>query len=1182
MTEAEIQKLLAKLADGKRTVYLNDKERLALSSVLSRTVDENSDEGRITALQKELRLKESELNTARKDVRHLSENLDALYGSKSWKIAAPLRVVKDSLRKKDKRQARPKRKTKGRKNTLNKDRPSTTTPTTSIRQLTPQAPKPVNINAAVRYIPRDDKKMPETLPASLYAFYLPQFHPIAQNDEWWGEGFTEWTNVRPAMPLFEGHYQPHVPDPKGTLGYYDLRDTSEIMSKQIELARAYGVEGFCFYFYWFAGERLLETPLLNLLNDKALDVPFCLCWANENWSRRWDGRESDILMAQDHSAKDDIAFISYVSKYLKDPRYRRIDGRPLLIVYRPIELPNAKATAKRWRNWCRKNGVGEIYLAYTQSFENNDPRDYGFDGAIEFPPNNSAPPDITEHVTPLSADFDAKIFDWDIFPTRSDYYDTPDYPLFRTVCPAWDNTPRRKHAATVFAGSTPERYQHWLSNALQDSEARIDDADNRLIFINAWNEWAEGAHLEPDARYGHAYLAATREALTAHNLRAKKRIVLVSHDALHHGAQILTLNMARTLKEDFEYNVEIIVLGQGPLLDTFSEVARVHDISGFEAGAPEVKSLIEEIKSRGADLAICNTTVSGPLTQAFKDAGVYALSLIHELGSVIAQYNLEDAAKTIARSADKIIFPAKLVQDNFEAVTGPLEEKAVICPQGAYKVNRFRDAGKIRKARKKLRRELGLSPTTQIILGVGYADARKGFDLFLDLTDALADKTANRVCVWIGHQEPWVAPELQARMDALRDAGKLILPGRVSDTDIFYAGADVYLLTSREDPYPSTVLEALDVGLPVIGFDGVTGSTELIREHGGELVPAFDINTLKTATSKSLLITGDRARENIWTAFRARSDISFRGYVHDVLALGGHGLAQDVAQVSAVVPNYNYARYLEARVGSIELQSYPLREIILLDDGSTDNSFDVISSICEDAQTPTRFIPSAQNSGSVFAQWLKGVEAARSDYVWIAEADDLARPNFLAAAMAGFAADPDVIMSYTQSSQMAENGDILDPTYLQYVSDIDDQTWRENYIRSGADELRFGLSVKNSIPNVSAVVFHRESLLKVLRAHIEEIKSYRVAGDWATYMHLLAENSASKIAYHATPLNLHRRHAESVTIAKFDEAEFDEIKGLQKQMHSHVVVPEDYAQKAAQYLAQLREQFNLDALDAAQ
>ncbi|WP_095648550.1 glycoside hydrolase family 99-like domain-containing protein [Pseudomonas indica] len=344
--------------------------------------------------------------------------------------------------------------------------------------------------------------------ARLIAFYLPQFHPIPENDEWWGEGFTEWTNVRPARPQYDGHYQPHEP---GDLGYYSL-DEIETQRQQVEMAKLYGIGGFCFYFYWFGGKRLLEKPIERYLQNPELDLPFCLCWANENWSRRWDGLDEHILIGQSHSSEDDLAFIAHLSQYLRDPRYIRIDGRPLLLVYRPTLLPNAQATARRWRTWCRDNGIGEIYLAYTQSFESVPPGKYGFDAAVEFPPNNTTPPDVTANVQPLCEGFAGKVYDWSVYPKRSAAYSRPPYTLFRGVCPAWDNTPRRKERGISFVNSSPRGYQEWLLNAIRDSHRHHHGPDDRLVFINAWNEWAEGAHLEPDQRYGYAYLEATRMA----------------------------------------------------------------------------------------------------------------------------------------------------------------------------------------------------------------------------------------------------------------------------------------------------------------------------------------------------------------------------------------------------------------------------------------------------------------------------------------------------------------------------------------------------------------------------------------------------------------------------------------------------------------------------------------------
>jgi lipopolysaccharide biosynthesis protein len=358
------------------------------------------------------------------------------------------------------------------------------------------------------YVPRKHAPLPDPLPATVVAFYLPQFHPIPENDRWWGPGFTEWRNVTRALPQFEGHLQPKLPT---DLGYYDLR-LPQVMREQITLAREYGVGAFCTYFYWFAGKTLLEAPLRQWLDDHTLDLPICLCWANENWSRRWDGREDDLLISQKHSTEDDLAFIEYVAPYLRDPRYLRVDDKPMLLVYRPGLLPDPRATADRWRAWCRENGVGEIHLAYVQSFDNVDPSDIGFDAAVAFPPNNTSIAPITATKRLINSAFSGQVLDWRELARASLAAPEPSYLLYPGVNPGWDNEARRAGRGRSFVHATPHGFSAWTREAIAIARRRAPTAP--LVFVNAWNEWAEGAVLEPDTRFGYAWLEAIRRALS--------------------------------------------------------------------------------------------------------------------------------------------------------------------------------------------------------------------------------------------------------------------------------------------------------------------------------------------------------------------------------------------------------------------------------------------------------------------------------------------------------------------------------------------------------------------------------------------------------------------------------------------------------------------------------------------
>jgi lipopolysaccharide biosynthesis protein len=341
----------------------------------------------------------------------------------------------------------------------------------------------------------------------LIAFYLPQFHPIPENDKWWEPGFTEWTNVRRAKPNFAGHVQPNLPT---ELGFYDLRD-EDVMQKQAKLAGEHGIFGFCYYYYWFNGKRLLEAPVDRMLASGQPDFPFCLCWANENWTRRWDGLESEVLMQQEYSDAADEQSIRDILPFLHDRRYIRINGKPLLIVYRVNQLPDAEQTAECWRRVAMENGLPGLHLTAVQSFGIRDPRAYGFDAAIEFPPHMPHKLIDPDSWPDLEANFAGYLEDYSLAAEECIRRPPVEYPWYRGIMPGWDNTPRRLGSAHVYVHSSPRIYEAWLRQTVGQTLSQPGQAP--LVFINAWNEWAEGAQLEPDQWHGRGNLEATLRGL---------------------------------------------------------------------------------------------------------------------------------------------------------------------------------------------------------------------------------------------------------------------------------------------------------------------------------------------------------------------------------------------------------------------------------------------------------------------------------------------------------------------------------------------------------------------------------------------------------------------------------------------------------------------------------------------
>ncbi|MFD2674548.1 glycoside hydrolase family 99-like domain-containing protein [Gulosibacter bifidus] len=349
--------------------------------------------------------------------------------------------------------------------------------------------------------------------AKAMAFYLPQFHTFPENDAWWGKGFTEWTNVSKAKPVFQGHPQPLLP---AELGFYDLR-MDEVREEQTKLAKAFGVHAFMYYYYWFSGHKLMEMPI-NRLVESDIDQPFCIMWANENWTRRWDGDSKNVLIAQEYDKVPAENFIDDVMPLLQDERYLRVDGAAVLAVYRIAQLPNYQQVIEEWRRRAREAGVGELHLMSVDVGANFDGlnasyMEAGIQGALAFPPHNHEYIAIAHDGLGVRERFQGGLFSYQgmcnaaIARLRGDFPET-DFP---GAMVGFDNTARRQWEPHAWVGANPYTFRRWMRATVEAVALR--DPDHRIVIVNAWNEWAESAVLEPTQRWGFCYLQALRAAL---------------------------------------------------------------------------------------------------------------------------------------------------------------------------------------------------------------------------------------------------------------------------------------------------------------------------------------------------------------------------------------------------------------------------------------------------------------------------------------------------------------------------------------------------------------------------------------------------------------------------------------------------------------------------------------------
>jgi glycosyltransferase involved in cell wall biosynthesis len=987
------------------------------------------------------------------------------------------------------------------------------------------------------------------------AFYLPQFHAIPENDAWWGNGFTEWANVTRGCPRYAGHYQPRLPR---DLGFYDL-DAEETLPRQVELARAAGIHGFSFYYYWFDGKRLLERPLDRFLQAPAIDFPFCLTWANENWTRRWDGHDDEILIAQRYDPGYDVALVDDLQRHFVDPRYIRLQGRPLFLLYRADCIPDAARRIERWRElWQSRHGEEPLILV-GQAFGSEDPNVFGLDGAFELPPHKvvAGLHPINSQLTVLDGNFRGHVVAYDDVVSEALAEAPSEYPVIKTAVPSWDNEARRQGAGLTLHGSTPTTYERWV-RALADCAVRQPAFGEPLVFLNAWNEWAEGAYLEPDMHYGAAYLNATARALTTPPT-AKRKVLLVGHDAHRHGAQMIVRHIGETLSSQFGCEVAWLLLGGGAMVPEYEWIGRVW----MADDDPErIAGVVAELRRDGFELAVVNTTLSGVAVPHLKAAGFRVVSLVHELPGIVGELRAEESLASVLDQSDTVVVPAENVARAITSGSSPdVVERIVVRPQGLYA-----QLKEPPDARTSLRDRLGIGADSRIVLNVGFGDLRKGIDTFVHVAKLAAAQAEDIHFVWVGNLHRDAERWLRADAGAVARERIHFVPYE-QDVAEFYFGADAFFLSSREDPFPSVVLEALSAGLPVVGLVATSGAEELIAEHG-RLVDRDDLAGVVSALDEAMREDDEQAR--VLRSQVVEERFRYDDYCFDLLRL----LEPELEAVSVVVPNYNYARYVSDRMHSIFDQTYPVFETLVLDDCSTDDSLVRLDGIATTSARRFRVITNEENSGSPFAQWERGCRLARGKYVWIAEADDGSDPRFLEELVTRQRRDG-ASFAFSDSIPVDERGAELATSYKAYYRESVGSLMDSSFVLDGRSFLERCLAERNLVLNASAVVWEREALLNALDASRDALQEYRLAADW--HLYAAAAWSAPRVAYLASPLNVHRRHDSSVTATLNGHEHVEEIERVQGFVAEMLGDNDTARRRMRAYANTLRDQFSVAA-----
>jgi glycosyltransferase involved in cell wall biosynthesis len=902
------------------------------------------------------------------------------------------------------------------------------------------------------------------------------------------------------------------------------------------MAREYGVYGFCFYYYWFDGKRLLEKPLEAMLRSGTPDFPFCICWANENWTRTWDGKDTEVIIGQEHAPKSDLEFIYDILPMLRDSRYIRVDGKPLIAVYRTGLLPDTAATAAAWRKVCRDEGLGEIHLVAVRSFDKRDPRDDGFDAAIQFPPLQIPARNLAaEGTVATKKGFQGFVYDYEDAIRFSLREKSGGFPMYRGVMPAWDNTARRMERGSSWVNATPEKYGQWLREAAQLTVME-QPREQRLVFINAWNEWAEGTHLEPDERHGYALLEETAAAVGRYPTRSgtsnDQPILVISHDAHLAGAQMVTLATVRHWKQNNVPNVRIVCIGGGVLRPAFAAAyptTVLEDLPTEEARRHAVEAAAN-FGGRPPSVVYSSTVINGPVLEWIKHLGMPVVTHVHELQNSIERWAPGEIMAATLRATDLFMAASPAICENLVARHGVDPSLARVVPAHIDCDVQAPAAAEVSH----VRHSWQAGPTDIVVFGCGTTDWRKGPDLFCEIAVRASSVVPGLRFAWAGGDADYYREWLAAR----GLANTVHFLGTRGDVRNLLHAADIFLLSSREDPMPLVALEAAAASLPVVCFAGSGDIPSFVGNDAGMVVPPGDI----TAAAEAIVaLARDPVRRHSLGragSDRVRATYDSRGVAGETLRLLHRAADGDrrwpvqsrPPLASVIVPNYQHAAYLPERLQSILAQDIGDIEIILLDDSSTDGSLELLEDFAR-SEPRARIVASETNSGSAFRQWRKGLSMAKGRYVWVAESDDSARSGLLRTLIESLESHPTAVLAYCQSEMIDERGGSLGLP-LEWTADISPHRWLTPYMTAGCDEIATALIHKNTIPNVSAVLFRNTPHLPGV---INE--GMRLCGDWLAYVQLCGHGD---VIYTPEPLNLWRQRTSHSRSRPAGELEWDE------------------------------------------